>query len=202
MKNPQQDLHEIKSMMERSTRFLSLSGLSGIMAGIYALAGMALIYYWAEGFTLDNKVFNEAIANRTGNIIWTGITVLFLSVLTAYILSKKKSNRTTSQLWTPAGNRFLNALFLPVILGALFCFALIHLSYFELISSTTLIFYGLGLIHASQHTLSDIKYLGYGQAILGVLAGFFPEFGLVFWAMGFGLLHIFYGSVMYFKYDR
>jgi hypothetical protein len=202
MKNPQQELSEIKTMMERSTRFLSLSGLSGIMAGIYALLGASLIYYWVARPNLTTSNLTDAISGRISSIVLIGISALLLSILTAYFLSQKNSRRTSSKLWTPAGKRFLTALFLPVTLGALFCFALLHLGQFELIASSTLLFYGIGLIQASLFTLNDIRYLGFGQVVLGILAAFFPAFGLAFWAIGFGILHILYGSIMYFKYER
>lgn len=204
MKNPQQDLAEIKSMMERSTRYLSLSGLAGVLAGIYALIGSSLAYYWLyfpnspigndQAFRLDEGVLTK--------LILTAIAVLTLSIATAWILSQKNHKKTASQLWTPAGKRFMQALFIPVAIGGLFCFALLHQGFSMFITSATLIFYGLGLFNASQFTLSDIKYLGFSQAALGIIAAFFPEFGLVIWALGFGLLHIIYGSVMYYKYDQ
>ena len=34
------DIGEIRSLMERSSKFISLSGWAGIFAGIYALAGV------------------------------------------------------------------------------------------------------------------------------------------------------------------
>ena len=36
-----QNLAEIRSLMERSSRFISLSGLSGVGAGVCALVGSA-----------------------------------------------------------------------------------------------------------------------------------------------------------------
>lgn len=204
MKNPQQDLAEIKSMMERSTRYLSLSGLAGVLAGIYALFGSALAYYWL--YFPNSPVGNNQASHLDKvvltNLIFTGIGVLILSIATAWLLSQKNNKKTASQLWTPAGKRFMQALFIPVVIGGLFCFALLHQGFSIFIASATLIFYGLGLFSASHFTLSDIKYLGFSQAALGVIAAFFPEFGLVIWALGFGLLHIVYGSVMYYKYNQ
>ena len=43
-------LQDIKKIMERSSRFLSLSGLSGIAAGICALAGSVIAYKWIEQY--------------------------------------------------------------------------------------------------------------------------------------------------------
>ncbi|RPA67273.1 hypothetical protein EF405_15430 [Cyclobacteriaceae bacterium YHN15] len=204
MKDPKQDLAEIKSMMERSSRFLSLSGMSGVLAGFYALIGATMAYYWLY---FPNPPFGDGQFSHLGggiltNLILTGLVVLSLSIVTAWILSEKKSKRTSNQLWTPAGKRFIQSLFFPVTIGGLFCFALLHQGFSIFIPSTMLIFYGLGLLNASHFTLNDIKYLGYGQAILGIIASFFPAYGLVIWALGFGVLHIIYGSMMYLKYDK
>ncbi|RZS96076.1 hypothetical protein [Cecembia calidifontis] len=204
MKNPQQDLAEIKSMMERSTRFLSLSGLSGILAGIYAISGAYLAYSWLYSpnvpWGLESSV--QIDSPLLTKLTLTGIVVMILSITTAWAFSRKKSKKTASQLWTPAGKRFLQALFIPVITGGFFCMALLHQGYFHFIAPATLAFYGLGLWQASHFTLSEIRYLGYGQILLGIIAALFPQFGLLLWTLGFGALHIIYGSLMYYKYDR
>lgn len=204
MKNAEKELAEIKSMMERSTRFLSLSGLSGVLAGIYALLGVSLAYYWIyypnppygfrTTFIDDAAVFAKLIA--------LALIILMLSIGSAYFLSRKKSQRLSTNLWTPAGKRFLQALFIPILVGGIFCLALVLRGYLIVVAPSTLIFYGLALVNASQFTHSDIKYLGYGELILGIISAFFPGYGLITWALGFGLLHVVYGSMMYYKYDR
>ncbi|PZX51973.1 hypothetical protein [Algoriphagus chordae] len=204
MRKPEQELADIKSMMERSTRFLSLSGLSGILAGVYALIAAAiaysLIYYpnlpigFRTSYINDDQVLPK--------LLLTASAVLILSLGTAWLLSKKKSQRTASKIWSPASKRFLTALMIPLITGGIFCLALIFRGYLVIVAPATLIFYGLGLLNASNHTLSDIKYLGYCQLGLGILSAFFPGYGLIFWGLGFGVLHIIYGTMMYYKYDR
>lgn len=204
MKDPKQDLAEIKSMMERSSRFLSLSGLSGVLAGIYAFFGAGMAYYWLyyPESPLVKEQFHHPGVEVLNNLILTAIGVLLLSILTAWLLSKKKSKKTSNQFWTPAGRRFLQSLFFPVTIGGLFCFALLHQGFFSFIAPSMLIFYGLGLFNASHFTLNEIKYLGYSQTILGIVAAFFPAYGLLVWTLGFGVLHIIYGSIMYLKYDK
>ena len=204
MKKPEKELAEIKAMMERSTRFLSLSGLSGILAGIYALIGAGMLWYWiyapaALGAQVTDPLSSREILNR-GLLI--GLVVLMLALGSAYLLSQKKSKKNSQKFWSPAGKRFFMALFLPVIAGGLFSFALIHEGYFHFLAASTLTFYGLGLFNASHFTLSEIKNLGLGQVILGLIAAFHPEYGLILWALGFGILHVIYGSMMYYKYDR
>ena len=204
MKKPEEELAEIKSMMERSTRFLSLSGLSGVLAGLYALAAAGLAWYWVYypssswGAGAASLPFREVL----NQLLLLGLVTLIAAVSTAYFLSKKKGSNSSKIFWTPASKRFLQALFLPVALGGFFCFALLHESAFVLIPAATLIFYGIGLVLSAQFTLGEIKNLGYTQLALGLISAFFPDFGLLCWALGFGVFHVIYGALMYFRHER
>ena len=204
MPRPEQELAEIKAMMERSTRFLSLSGLSGILAGTYALIAAGLAYAWV--YFPEMPYGSNISAIRQENILekllLAGAIVLLLSIGTAWFMSQSKSKKKAHKFWTPASKRFILALFIPVVVGGLFCLALLSSGHFGIVAPATLIFYGLGLLNASTYTLNDIKYLGYCQLVLGVISAFFPGYGLILWAIGFGVLHIIYGSMMYYKYDR
>ena len=191
-------------MMERSTRFLSLSGLSGVLAGIYAIIAAGIAWYWIY-FPLSTWG-NPANELSDSDLIWRilglAVVILALALLTAWTMSKKKSEKASQKFWTSASKRFWQALFIPVLLGGLFSFALVHEHTFQLIPAATLCFYGLGLVSASHFTLGEIKKLGFTQLAFGILAAFFPQFGLLFWAGGFGITHVIYGSMMYYKYDR
>ncbi|HMI66070.1 MAG TPA: hypothetical protein VK517_08550, partial [Cyclobacteriaceae bacterium] len=72
---------------------------------------------------------------------------------------------------------------------------------FGIVAPSFLIFYGLALINASPNLYEEIRYLGYSEILLGLLCAVLPNYGLLFWAIGFGLFHILYGAVMYKKYD-
>jgi hypothetical protein len=204
MRKPEQELAEIKAMMERSTRFLSLSGLSGILAGTYALIAAGLAYAWV--YFPEMPYGSNISAIRQENILekllLAGAIVLLLSIGTAWFMSQSKSKKKAHKFWTPASKRFIQALFIPVVVGGIFCLALLSRGHFGIVAPATLIFYGLGLLNASTYTLNEIKYLGYCQLVLGVISAFFPGYGLILWSIGFGVLHIIYGSMMYYKYDR
>lgn len=204
MRKPEQELAEIKSMMERSTRFLSLSGLSGILAGIYAFAGAGIAWYWIYFPDTEFGTESEPISidELQVNLLAVALLVLLLAIGSAYLLSQNKSQRKAQKFWSSASKRFLLALFIPVVAGGLFSFALIQENTYQLLAPATLIFYGLGLINASHFTLGEIRNLGVGQLVLGIFAAFFPDFGLICWALGFGVLHVIYGSMMYYRYDR
>jgi len=203
MRKPEQELADIKSMMEQSTRFLSLSGLSGILIGTYALISSAIAYYWIY---FPDYPIGESLSEVYGNgnltpLMYLGLGVLGISIATSWWLSRQKSKRNSHQLWTAASRRFLQALFVPVLAGGLFCIALIHQGMLTQAFPAMLLFYGAGLLHASSFTLDNLKFLGYGQIILGVLNAFLPDWGLLLWALGFGVFHLLYGLLVYFKYD-
>lgn len=204
MRKPEQELADIKSMMERSTRFLSLSGLAGILAGIYAFVGAGIAWYWVylPGTEFGNETAALPTADLQVKLLAVAFIVLLLALGTAYLLSQNNSKRKSLTFWSPASKQFILSLFIPVAAGGLFSIALIHESTYQLIAPATLLFYGLGLINASHFTRGEIKNLGIGQLLLGLIAAFFPDYGLICWALGFGVLHVIYGAMMYYRYDR
>ena len=204
MRKPEEELAEIKSIMERSTRFLSLSGLSGILAGIYALAATSIAWYWIYYPSSPWGIGAESLSFRdlVNRLLLLGLITLIAAVSTAYFLSKKKGTAATQPFWSPASRRFLQSLFLPVALGGFFCFALLHESAFELIPAALLLFYSIGLVQSAQFTLGEIKNLGFTQLVLGLIAAFFPAYGLLCWALGFGVFHLIYGTLMYYRHER
>ena len=198
------ELSSIKNLMERSTKFISLSGLSGILAGIYALIG-AFVGYRLIYTSSSNSFYRQFVINDPYivlKVIIIATSVLILSIITGIFLTVRKANKKKQSFWNPISKRLLAAMLLPLVIGGLYTFILIFQGNYSLISSSTLIFYGLALVSASQFTFDDVKWLGILEIILGLLAAFFSGFGLIFWTIGFGILHIIYGSIMHFKYDR
>ena len=193
------DIQDIRMMMDKSSQFLSLSGLSGIMAGIYALAGAAAGKYiynlnYGRYITIESKSFKAIIAIAIG--------VLILSVLTAYLLTVVKAKKRGETIWNSTSKRLLVNFLIPLVTGGIFVILLIKNRYYGLISPITLIFYGLACVNASKYTLRDVRYLGLTILLIGLVATYYMGYGLEFWALGFGVCHIVYGTVMYFKYDR
>ena len=192
-------LRDIRSIMDKSTRFLSLSGLSGILAGVYALIGAITVDLIIDRskypyVTLYSKEFKLICA--------IAAAVLVFSVLTAFILSKGKSRKTGEKLWSSASKRLLINFTIPLVTGGAFGISLLQTGHYGLIAPVTLIFYGLSLLQASKYTLESIRYLGMSFILLGLINCWFVGYGLYFWALGFGVFHIIYGSVMYFKLER
>lgn len=202
------DLSEIRNIMERSTQFLSLSGLSGVFAGLYALVAAWFVYYdfasiySSYGDVVREMPESEFIADKIQYALTVGALVLFLSLLTGIIMTKRKAAKSGNSLWSKASKNMIINLSIPLLVGGMFCMLLIHHNAFGLVAPATLIFYGLALVNASKYTLRDIKYLGLLEIALGLISAYFIGYGLIVWAIGFGVLHIIYGLSMYVKYDR
>jgi hypothetical protein len=202
-------LADIRTMMERSSRFISLSGLSGIWAGCCALLGAGVVYfYWDLAsiirLSLAGRAFGsgDKVADYRMSLVVIGIVVLVAAILGGLFFTRRKAQARGQKVWDHTTRRLLWALAVPLVAGGLFCLGLLYWNLIALVAPATLLFYGLALINGSNHTFGDIYYLGITEIILGLIGTFFVGYGLELWAIGFGLMHIVYGTVMYYRYDR
>lgn len=206
-----QDLTEIRSMMEKSTRFISLSGLSGVFIGIVALIGAGIANWLIEDFKTQFFAHpRDGFLIKKGsileileiNLFILACIVLVLALLGGYYFTSKKAKRLEQKIWTKSTRQLLINVFIPLVAGGIFCMAMYYHGIIGFIAPGMLIFYGLALVNSSKYTLNDIRYLGICEIVLGLAAMFFIGYGLYFWAFGFGVLHIVYGISMHYKYDR
>ena len=201
------DIKAIRKIMEESSRFLSLSGLSGVFAGVTAIAGALIAYF----FILDNgsihydEYFRNLPAEKTVSPGWQLIAdaaaVLVLSVLFSLWFSIKKAKKDGKHFWTPVSRRLLINLLIPLVTGGVFVFVLLLQNHVQLIVPVFLIFYGLALVNAGKFTYGEIFYLGILEIITGLVSAFVQGWDLIFWIFGFGILHIVYGLAMFRKYE-
>ncbi len=207
-KEIQDELVSIRSMMERSSKFISLSGLSGVLAGVYALIGAWGAYYLVYGhgnsrpYYTDPEVGVMLLNVQVLRLVTIAILVLMASLITGFILSSQKAKRKGQKIWSKTSQALLFYMATPLVSGGIFILIFLYHGHYSVVAPTSLIFYGLALVSASNFTYTDVKYLGLCEIIIGLIAACLPGYGLLFWAIGFGVLHIVYGSMMYFKYDR
>lgn len=209
---PLETLQDIKRMMERSSRFISLSGWSGISAGICALAGA-----WAARYRIDNynrfrrggSYYRHEVPSLNDSAIqlitdlWVIAAITFMAAfISAFLFTWVRSRKNGTPMWDRTVQRLAWNTILPMVIGGLVILRAMQWGYFEFVAPGCLIFYGLALVNASKYTLGEIRYLGYGQLALGIINLWVPRDGLYFWAAGFGILHIVYGALMWWKYER
>lgn len=207
-------LAEMRSLMERSTRFLSLSGLSGVWAGACALVGAFYVRHYIEAQYLGEYEYGDVYYDRSGlgsdaeglgyeaTLLLTALAVLLTALVGGWFFTARKARQRGERFWDASSRRLFWALLTPLATGGVFCLALLYWNMIAFLAPATLVFYGLALLNGSKFTLGDVGSLGLCQIGLGLLGMFIPGYGLELWGLGFGVLHILYGAWMYFKYDK
>jgi hypothetical protein len=199
----QNDIESIRQLMERSVKFVSLSGLSGILAGVYALLGGGYAYQQIySGDVARSLEYYQGTIPIVVNLLVTAIVVLVASLATGWWFSQRKAKKLGTTIWNAASRRLLINLSIPLAIGGFFTLVLLYHGYFNMVGAAVLIFYGLALINASSSLFEEVRYLGYSELAVGMVAAIYPGYALFMWAFGFGVLHIVYGSLMYNRYDR
>ncbi|HEX8462482.1 MAG TPA: hypothetical protein VF623_13675 [Segetibacter sp.] len=209
---PINTLQDIKQMMERSSRFISLSGWSGIAAGTCALVGAYFANnvisqsryssYHDRNYSL-NRQHSVSVIDLMGDRLFTIAVLTFIAALiSAFIFTYLRSRKNNTPIWSSSVRRLTLGVTIPMVAGGVYLLKLIENGTYGLIAPGCLIFYGLALINGSKYTLGEIKYLGYCELALGLISCWFIGWGLYFWAIGFGILHIIYGVIMWNKYER
>lgn len=205
-------IEDIKNLMHKSSRFISLSGLSGVAAGICALVAAWVAQQKISRFQFNNSR-DYAYEKDTHGLLQgyklleqqllliAAITFIAAFAL-AFFFTYLRSKKTGVPIWGYTARRVMLNVLVPMVAGALLTWRMTDLHFYSLVAPASLIFYGLALINASKYTLNEIQYLGYGQLILGLANSWMTGAGIYFWAVGFGLLHIVYGIVMWNKYER
>ncbi len=200
----EKDIASIRNMMERSVKFISLSGLSGVLAGIYALIGATaayfMVHYPVSPFRMRIYSMNEP--GMIEKLLLIAIVVLVVSISTGLWFSNRKAKKTNVKFWTSVSRQLVVNLAIPLISGGFFILILLYTGHYGIAAPACLVFYGLALIQASSNTFDEVRYLGFTEIVLGLISALMPGYGLIFWALGFGVMHIIYGAVMHFRYDK
>jgi hypothetical protein len=201
-----QEISDIKRIMERSSRFISLSGLSGIAAGLCALTGAYFANdiigdYYSE-YNSGRGYRDEDFSALVTKLLVVAAIVLAAALILAFIFTWRRAKRNRLPVWDLTARKLMWNVLIPLTAGGLFVLAMLQYSQWHFVAPACLIFYGLALVNGSKYTLSEIRYLGYLEIILGLINTQFINAGLYFWAIGFGVLHIIYGIVMWWRYEK
>jgi hypothetical protein len=197
-----QAIQDIRKMMEKSSRFISLSGWSGVSAGLAALTGAFLANRQIKNYFANWSIDDSCPDCLMRDLIMIAGGVFLVALSTAFLFTWTKAQKEGVAIWGTTSKRLLWNTILPMVVGGVVILRMISLQYYDLVAAVSLIFYGLALINGSKYTLGEVKYLGYAIVITGLIGLWIPRQGLMLWALGFGLLHILYGLTMWWKYER
>jgi hypothetical protein len=201
-----EDIKDIRRIMERSSRFISLSGLSGVSAGICALigayAGYRILNGYYGSYNSRGLFSGDDFSMLKLKMLAVAGTTFIVAFISSYYLTWRKARRQGLPLWDHTSKRLAWNMIIPLVSGGAFILGMLRYDAWLFVSPACLLFYGLALVNASKYTLSDIRYLGYCEIVLGLINMLYPGYGLWFWAAGFGVLHIVYGTIMWMKYEK
>jgi len=204
-----EDIKEIRSIMERSSKFISLNTVSGVFVGIIALIGAAAAYFYSHGYLeIDNLQFNlsntsiHSLPQLVAFYVVDAVCILTASILVSMWLTIRKARKNSLPIWDITSKRLFINMMIPLSVGGIFCLILIYHELYVLLAPSTLLFYGLALFNSSKYTMKGIKYLGIAEILLGLTSAFFLGLGFFFWVLGFGIVHIVYGIINYFLYEQ
>ena len=195
-------LNDIRSLMDRSSRFISLSGLAGVAAGFWALCGAAIAHQILSSIYYPNIYSRQAGEIALVKLFLVAIAVLILAVASGIYFTTRKAKQQGESIWDKKILVLVWNIAVPLASGGIFCLILMYYGYYFLVAPATLIFYGLALFCAGNYTHKDVKQLAIFQIVLGLANCFWLDKELYFWAFGFGVMHIIYGILMYNKYER
>ncbi|MEY3079407.1 MAG: hypothetical protein RL086_560 [Bacteroidota bacterium] len=200
-----QDIGEIRSLMERSSKFISLSGWAGIFAGIYALVGVYVaityLHFNPQSLYLE-KGEAQNISSNFLSVVLLALAIFLLAITTAIYFTRRRAKKKEELLWTPAARRLMAEVSLPLIIGGVLLLICLSKGLIGFLAPLSLLFYGLALYTISKFTYVEVRVLGLIEIVLGLAGAYFVNWGILFWAIGFGVVHIVYGIYVYFKYER
>jgi hypothetical protein len=200
-----EELKVIRALMERPIRFSTMSGLSGIIAGAAALAGLAVDYpVWAEATdaTLDHAMY-------TSGIIWGCVFVVALASVVLLTWRREKA-QGMGRFWTPVKFRILRTI-LPPFLAGLGLTAAIVLRVWSapssdlwmLLAPLWMALYGLALWQVGQFSVPPIGAMGAAFIVAAVVSALSPGLAqnpVLTMGLTFGGFHIVYGVVVWVRY--
>jgi hypothetical protein len=195
-------IQEMRNMMDQATRFKSISGLSGMIAGILCLFSLYIINLFSGISPWEANAFDRLWVMDQALVCSVFLGLLVGSISIGYYMASRNASHSGKYAWGGSARRLATSLAIPVLVGGVFAMLLIQVGLVALAAPVTLLFYGMGLLSASKFTLDAVRTVGLIFIGLGLLATGFLPYGLLFWALGFGFVHIVYGLIIYIQYER
>jgi predicted lysophospholipase L1 biosynthesis ABC-type transport system permease subunit len=202
-------LQDIRAIMERSSRFMSLSGIGGILVGLTGMVGAVIAYFYlGKDFSIryDSPYLSLGYLNwglnlREFFLLWAS-SVLSLAIGLTLLFTYWRSKRKKYKVWDATAARSMINFAVPATTGGLICINFLWRGFITLLAPITLIFFGLACVNVSKYTLEEVRYMGYAEIVLGLAALFAPSLGLLLWGIGFGVVILIFGLYLYRRYER
>ncbi len=209
--NPEEQIKEINSVLNRVGKFKHISGWAPVWAGLvgsvayFMITNLFNIEYFQFKLLEKNFLINEIISSFYLSVL-LGITLLIalVGILFIMIITNKKE----INIFDKKNALRMGVIFgLYILLGAVILFQFyindaITTFVFSLIPSLMISLYGLAQIQVSNYSLNILKYFGVIVTFIGILSFFLLNFAWLLWLLVFGLGHFILGTLILLKEKR
>jgi hypothetical protein len=176
-----EDLRFIRQTMERGAAFTAVPGWGGVGMGISAVVAAAI----AAGQATVEGWF----------LVWT-LEAAFAVAIGAVAIHRKAS-RADLPVLSGAGRKFLLSFLPPALAGAVLTVALWQAGASSLLPGAWLVLYGAAVVTGGTFSVKIVPVMGVCFMVLGVVALLAtPAAGDLFMAVGFGGLHVIFGTII------
>jgi len=179
------NLQFIRETMERSAVFTSVPGYGGALMGATAV-GAAIIAH-----------SQPLITNWL--IVWLVEAALAFSI--GFFALWQKSKNSGESLASVPAKKFALAFAPPIVAGIILTALFYYRGFFEFLPCAWLTLYGTAVVTGGAYSVKIVPTVGWIFVALGAVAAFAPaRAGNLLMALGFGVLHIVFGSIVARRY--
>jgi len=194
-----EELKVIRQLMERPIRYSTMSGVSAILAGCTALAGLAADWhFWIR--------YGPKTAVRINILVWAGVFAVALAAVV--VLTRLRERTRGMPAWSRVKTRILLTIGAPFIAAVGLTFAVVYQWYggpfvaqASLVPAIWMLFYGVALWQLGEYSPVEVRILGAAFILAGLIVGAFLQWQ-PYLALGatFGGFHLIYGAIVCVRY--
>jgi hypothetical protein len=185
----EENLRVIRELMERSTKYSTFSGLSGVLAGAASIVG-CLVTRTLGQQPLDPTAFRVSF-------LTTWAVVILFAIGADYLLTKRRAARVGKHILSRLGKQMFLGSTPGLGTGALLTLYFMSHNLLSDIYPVWMLCYGIAVCAVGLFSQKEVSYLGAAFLVAGAMTLLLlPTWGLPMMAVTFGGFHIAYGIAM------
>lgn len=189
----EENLRVIRDLMERSTKYSTFSGLSGVLAGTASITGCIVTH-------LLQRRFPDPASFRIPFLL-TWSLVILCAIGGDFLLTKRRATRVGKRIVSRLGKQMVIASAPGLGTGALLTLYFLSHNLLADIFPMWMLAYGIAVCAVGLFSQREVSWLGAAFLAAGTITLLLPLFGLtalpalglIMMAVTFGGFHIVYG---------
>lgn len=184
----EENLRVIRELMERSTKYSTFSGPSGILAGAASIVGCVVTHSLATRPPGSDSF-------RIPFLITWSMVILF-AIGADFLLMKRRAARVGKRIVSRLGKQMVFAAGPGLGTGVLLTLYLLQHNMLTNVYPFWMLSYGIAVCAVGQFSQREVKALGVAFLLAGTLTLLMPGWGLPLMALSFGGFHIIYALLI------